>query len=231
MGSLRQRRKAPELERQSSAESSSSNSSSKTHRRIPSSGWFSIGFSKIIGGDVSSAANDATTDPLNNLCWSSSCCDTFLPLHVDTTDYLPERKSRRRQSIGGGSDEGGERSLSPHEIEDLIRQLSFSPSRKTEKRNDTADAVTSFSSIDSSDTHYKHTMRYLRRRSSSSPLMAPDGGRFPFLLSNGCRVCHIGFLAQKPLGEALFSFVPYYISASASVPLLTSETLGGLGEE
>ncbi|KAL7499302.1 hypothetical protein ACHAWT_006923 [Skeletonema menzelii] len=172
MGSLRQRRKAPELERQSSAESCSSNSSSKTHRRIPSSGWFSIGFSKIIGGDESSAANDATTtDPLNNLCWISSCCDTFLPLHVDTTDYSPERKSRRRQSIGGGSDEGEERSLSPHEIEDLIRQLSFSPSRKTEKRNDTADAVTSFSSIDSSDTHYTHTMRYLRRRSSSSPLM------------------------------------------------------------
>lgn len=172
MASLRQRRKAtPELERRTSVESYSSNSSSTIHRRTQSSGWFSIDVLKILRDDVSkmsSTANDAaTTDPLN-LCCNSNFRDMFLPLNVDTKDYSPERKIRRQSTC---SDETGERSLSPHELEDLIRQLSFSPSRKREKSTDTADGDGSLSSFDSSDTHCKNTIRYLRRCSSSSPLM------------------------------------------------------------
>ena len=113
-------------------------------------------------------ANDAAaTDPLN-LCCNSNFRNMFLPLNVDMKDYSSERKIRRQSTC---SDETGERSLSPHELEDLIRQLSFSPSRKREKRTDNADGDGSLSSFDSSDTHRKNTMRYLRRCSSSSPLM------------------------------------------------------------
>lgn len=183
---LRPRRKtAPELfQRRTSEDSYLSNKSpSKTHRRT-SSGWLSVGvFSKSIGGDVSkmsSAAINATAPDSLNMCWSSNGIDTFIPLHVDTNnDYSQERKSGG-QALGRGSGEREGRSMSAHELEDLIRQLSFSPSQQTKKRTDTADTDASSSSFDSSD--YKHIMSsvgvelkheeysYLRR-CPSSPLM------------------------------------------------------------
>ena len=181
---LRPRRKtAPELfQRQTSEDSYSSNKSSKTHRRT-SSGRLSISVPKIIGGDVghmSSHANEAAATQSLNMCWSSSDSDTFLPLYVDTSnDYSQEGKSGG-QAFGRGSDEREERSMSAHELEDLIRQLSFSPSQETKKRTDTAETDASLSSCDSSD--YTHSMSpvgvefkqedysYLRR-CPSSPLM------------------------------------------------------------
>mmetsp|Transcript_320 Transcript_320/g.396 ORF Transcript_320/g.396 Transcript_320/m.396 type:complete len:196 (+) Transcript_320:130-717(+) len=183
---LRPRRKAaPELfQRQTSEDSYSSNkSSSKTHRRT-SSGRLSISVPKSIGVDISqmsSTATEATSTHSLNMCWSSSDSDTYLPLHVDiNNDYSQERKSGG-QALGRGSDEREGRSMSAHELEDLIRQLSFSPSQQTKKRTDTADTEASSSSFDSSD--YKHTMMspvgvefehedysYLRR-CPSSPLM------------------------------------------------------------
>ncbi len=177
---LRPRRKTePELfQRQTSEDSYSSNkSSSKTHRRT-SSGRLSISVPKITGGDVdhmSSTAIEATATHSLNMCWSSSDSDTFLPLYVDTgIDYSQESKS------GGQGDEREERSMSAHELEDLIRQLSFSPSQETKKRTDTAETDASLSSFDSSE--YTHSMSpvgvefkqedysYLRR-CPSSPLM------------------------------------------------------------
>eukprot|EP00985_Skeletonema_marinoi_P001699 scaffold686_cov245-Skeletonema_marinoi.AAC.10 len=66
------------------------------------------------------------------------------------------------------------------ELEDLIRQLSFSPSQQTKKRTDTADTVGS-SSYDSFDAHYEHTTNpvglefkdseYLSRCSSETSLI------------------------------------------------------------
>ena len=186
---LRPRRKtAPELfQRKTSEDSYSSNKSSpKTHRRT-SSGWLSIDVPKSIGVDVNqmmtSNANEATATHSLNMCLSSSDSDTlFLPLHIDTSnDYSQERKSGG-QAFGRGNDEREGRSMSAHELEDLIRQLSFSPSQETKRRTDTADTDTdtSSSSFDSSD--YKHIMSpagvgfkdedysYLRR-CPSTPLM------------------------------------------------------------
>mmetsp|Transcript_6134 Transcript_6134/g.9567 ORF Transcript_6134/g.9567 Transcript_6134/m.9567 type:complete len:197 (-) Transcript_6134:138-728(-) len=184
---LRPRRKTALFQRQTSEDIySSKNSPRKTHRRTPS-GWLTISVSKSTEGDVShmsSTANDDAnaTDALN-MCWSSSGSDTFLPLHyLDTNnDYSQERKSEG-QALGRGSDERDGRSMSAHELEDLIRQLSFSPSQETKKRTNTADTDTSSSSsYDSPDMHdYKQTMSpvgvefkdvgYLRR-CPSSPLM------------------------------------------------------------
>ncbi len=175
------------FQRQTSEDSYSSKTSPrKTHRRTPS-GWLTIGVSKSTDGDVSqmsSTANDGAiaTDSLN-MSWSSSGSDTFHPLHyLDTNnDYSQERKSGG-QALGGDDDEREGRSMSAHELEDLIRQLSFSPSQETKKRSNTADTDTSSSSsFDSPDMHdYKHTMSpvgvefkdvgYLRR-CPSSPLM------------------------------------------------------------
>eukprot|EP00984_Skeletonema_dohrnii_P028481 scaffold18490_cov84-Skeletonema_dohrnii-CCMP3373.AAC.1 len=157
---LRPRRKtAPtELERQSSDDSYSSNTSpsSKTHRRTSSfKGWLSIGVPDSHGSDVgikSFTTNDAAaTDPLNE-CWSSGGMESF-PHHVDTKYLSPERRKIGRQSR---DDEKEDRSMPALDLEDLIRQLSFSPSQQTKKRTDTADTVGS-SSFDSSDTYYEHT--------------------------------------------------------------------------
>jgi len=156
---LRPRRKtAPtDLERQSSDDSYSSNTSpsSKTHRRTSSfKGWLSIGVPESLGSDVgtkSFTTNDAAaTDPLNE-CWSSSSMESF-PHHVDTKYLSPERKIGRQSR----DDEKEDRSMPALDLEDLIRQLSFSPSQQTKKRTDTADTIGS-SSFDSSDTYYEHT--------------------------------------------------------------------------
>ena len=158
---LRPRRKtAPtELERQSSDDSYSSNTSpsSKTHRRTSSfKGWLSIGVPVSHGSDVgikSFTTNDAAaTDPLNE-CWSSSGMESF-PHHVDTKYLSPERKIGRQSRDDEKEDRS--RSMPAIELEDLIRQLSFSPSQQTKKRTDTADTVGS-SSYDSFDAHYEHT--------------------------------------------------------------------------
>jgi len=143
-----------ELERQSFDDSYSSNTSpsSKSNRRTSSfNGWLSIGVPESLGSDV--GTKPFTTNDSLNVHWSSSGRESF-PHHVDTKYLSPERKIGRQSRDDEKEDRS--RSMPALELEDLIRQLSFSPSQQTKKRTDTADTVGS-SSFDSSDAYYEHT--------------------------------------------------------------------------
>jgi len=177
-------RQKPVLQRQSSDESySSTSSSSKKHRRTPSfNGRSSIG-SEVSGSDVrGKSSTSKTTDPLR-VPWSASGSGALAQVYV--MDCSPESKIGRK--ILGGYGEADEHCL--RELE-LIRQLSFSPPRKTKKRTDTAGTETS-SSSETVDTHHKHEsspigldLKHLQalRRASPSPLVGlqylPDGNMF-----------------------------------------------------
>ena len=150
------RETAPELERQTSDDSYSSNTSpsSKTNRRTSSfNGWLSIGVPESLGSDVGTKPS-TTNDPLN-VHRSSSGRESF-PHHVNTKYLSPEPERKVGRQTRDGEKEDRSRSMPALDLEDLIRQLSFSPSQQTQKRTDTADTVGS-SSFDSSDTHYEHT--------------------------------------------------------------------------
>jgi hypothetical protein len=165
----------PELQRQSSDESYSSTttSPSKTHRRTPSFvGWTPID-SDGSDSDVSvKSSNTKATDPLN-VSWSSS--GSYALSQVDMMDCSPERKS-------GHENLANQEDKSVHVLE-LIRQLSFSPPRKTKKRTDIDDS-------DSSSPKKHDTspigldLKYLQelRKGTPSPLLGlqylPDGNIF-----------------------------------------------------
>eukprot|EP00985_Skeletonema_marinoi_P001700 scaffold686_cov245-Skeletonema_marinoi.AAC.11 len=183
-----------ELERQSFDDSYSTNTSpsSKTNRRTSSfNGWLSIGVPESLGSDV--GTKSFTTNDSLNVHWSSSGRESF-PHHVDTKYLSPERKIRRQSRDDEKEDRS--RSMPAIELEDLIRQLSFSPSQQTKKRTDTADTVGS-SSFDSSDAYYEHTTNpvdlelkdseCLRRCPSETSLIVyfcgcfGQGSRHPFM--------------------------------------------------
>jgi hypothetical protein len=171
----RQKRQKPDLQRRSSDESYSSTTSlSKTHRRTSSfNGWSSIGAAGP-SSDVSvKTSTTKATDPLN-VSWSSSGSGALS--NVETTCCSPE------SSIGHAS-LNREEDKSMRALE-LIRQLSFSPSRKTRKRTDTAGTASS----SSFDCIHKHNtspigldLKHLQelRMGSPSPLVGlqylPDG--------------------------------------------------------
>ena len=174
----RQRKQKPELQRQSSDESySSTTSPSKTnHRRaalsINDESTSSIGPASS-SSDVSLNNYSSTTmatDPLN-ASWSSSSSYALSHVDVDTKDCSVANKIRSTCS----TDEA-DKSMC---VLDLIRQLSFSPSRKTRKRADTADTDVS-SSFDTFDSHHEdntsHNVLLLDqieelRRGTPSPLV------------------------------------------------------------
>mmetsp|Transcript_29550 Transcript_29550/g.44686 ORF Transcript_29550/g.44686 Transcript_29550/m.44686 type:complete len:171 (+) Transcript_29550:100-612(+) len=162
-------RQHPELHRQSSDESySSSTSPSKTHRRTPSFSDASV--------------KSSTTDPLN-VSWSSSGSGALLT-QVDMVDHHWPESKIGSDCLGGGEED----KRSSLRVLEIIRQLSFSPPRKTKKRADTADTADTASS---SDTHDEHStsislldLQHLEdlRRGSPSPLLGlqylPDGDMF-----------------------------------------------------
>mmetsp|Transcript_22723 Transcript_22723/g.38830 ORF Transcript_22723/g.38830 Transcript_22723/m.38830 type:complete len:173 (+) Transcript_22723:220-738(+) len=164
-------RQHPELHRQSSDESYSSTTSptkSKTHRRTPSFSDASV--------------KSSTTDPLN-VSWSS-CGSGALLTQVDMVDHHWPESKIGSDSLGGGEED----KRSSLRVLEIIRQLSFSPPRKTKKRADIADTASSSSS---SDTHDEHStsiglldLQHLEdlRRGSPSPLLGlqylPDGDMF-----------------------------------------------------
>jgi hypothetical protein len=170
MSSGKQRQKPPELQRQSSDESYSSTttSPSKIHRRMPSfNGWKSI-CPDGSDSDVSvKSSNTKSTDPLN-VYWHSNSGSGALS-QVDMIDCSPERKSGRKNLAD-------EEDKSLHVLE-LIRQLSFSPPRKTKERTDTDD--TALSSPPKSPIGLE--LKYLQD-SPPSPLLGlrylPDGDVF-----------------------------------------------------
>lgn len=198
---LRQRIKpAAALQRQPSDESCSSSTStaapSKTHRRTPSvSGPLSIGVAESLCADV------RTCSDITAMSWSStgSNNDDYSYDEIDTNDHhSQERRRRRRRGCQSSLDEKGDNSMNADDLEELIRQLSFSPSRTTKKRTDTAETYTSMSSnlshtsmssdlsnasmsSDLSNTHQKHDNSHpdglqfgnspSMRRCPSSPLM------------------------------------------------------------
>ena len=167
----------PELQRQSSSDESysSTTSPSKTnYRRAALS--ISDEFPSSVGpasssSDVSlNSSTTMATDPLN-ASWSSSSSYALSHVDVDTKDCSVANKIRSTCS----SDEA-DKSMC---VLDLIRQLSFSPSRKTRKRADTADTDVS-SSFDTFDSHHEdntsHNVLLLDqieelRRGTPSPLV------------------------------------------------------------
>lgn len=171
----RQRKQKPELQRQSSDESySSTTSPSKTNYRRAALSINDESTSSISQASSSSdvSLNSSTTmatDPLNP-SWSSSSSYSLSHVDVDTKDCSVENKIRSTCS----SDEA-EKSMC---VLDLIRQLSFSPSRKTRKRADTADTDVS-SSFDTFDSHHEDNTSHNvlldqieeLRRSTPSPLV------------------------------------------------------------
>ena len=170
----------PELQRQSSDESCHSStalpSKCKTHRRAPS---FTFHEWSPMGGRQGSGSSDASvkssrsnyTDPLD-VSWSSSCSGALSQVDMVMDRWLPESKSKSEERDGGSVDHvEHKRSSCPLEI---IRLLSFSP---TKKRADTADTASSSSS---SDTAHEDSTRMgllvLQqledlRRGSPSPLL------------------------------------------------------------
>ena len=172
----RQRMQKPELQRLSSDESYSSTTSlSKTHhRRTSFDGWSSISIgSGSPNSDVSlNSSSTMATDPLS-ATWSSSG-SYALSHHVDVDTKECSLKSKIRRTDTGFD---GEADKSMCVIE-LLRQLSFSPSRKTKKRTDTADTEAS-SSTDSFDSHHEDAgpigldLDHIEelRRGSPSPLV------------------------------------------------------------
>lgn len=168
----RQRMQKPELQRLSSDESYSSTTSlSKTHhRRTSFDGWSSISIgSGSPNSDVSlNSSSTVATDPLC-ATWSSSG-SYALSHHVDV-----DTKECSLRRTGTGFDGEADKSMC---VIELLRQLSFSPSRKTKKRTDTADTEAS-SSTDSFDSHHEDAgpigldLDHLEelRRGSPSPLV------------------------------------------------------------
>ena len=176
------RRQKPELQQRQSTDESLTSWVAKTHRLMPSNGWLSVGLASR-SDDTMKSSTTNPTDPLDVTWSSSSSVSSILSDVVDTKDCsAPESKVRR--SLGGEEDKSG--------ALELIRQLSFSPSRKTikKRRTDTADTAESLSS-DSSDPHHAHNtspigldLNHLQnlRRDSPSPLLGlqylPDGNMF-----------------------------------------------------
>ena len=166
----------PELQRQSSSDESysSTTSPSKTnYRRAALS--ISDEFPSSVGpasssSDVSlNSSTTMATDPLN-ASWSSSSIYALSHVAVDTKNCSVANRIRSTCS----SDEA-DKSMC---VLDLIRQLSFSPSRKTRKRANTAD--TDVSSFDTLDSHHEdntsHNVLHLDqieelRRGTPSPLV------------------------------------------------------------
>ena len=159
--------------RQPSDESYSSATSSKTHRRTHSfrGTLSSTGVAESVGEDDDGSLSSA----LNGVYLGSRrrSNDAELRHHdVVTTNYDNSPISRTKgQSYGSSGEE--DKSLNTHEIEELIRQLSFSPSQQTKKRTDTADTVSSSSSF-FSNTIFNHddipvgnSLKHNRRSSNS----------------------------------------------------------------
>mmetsp|Transcript_20227 Transcript_20227/g.31587 ORF Transcript_20227/g.31587 Transcript_20227/m.31587 type:complete len:193 (-) Transcript_20227:105-683(-) len=170
-GNRRQKlqKQKPELQRHPSDGSYSSNatpSKSNHHRRRSSfNGWLSIG-AESLDSDV--RRKSSTTDPLG-VSWSSSYSALAGVDDVDTKDCSLGSST----GISGGADNGGC-------VLDLIRQLSFSPSRKIKKRTDTAETDVSSSSDNTFDLHHDHDTSHIGldldriealRRGSPSPLL------------------------------------------------------------
>lgn len=172
----------PELHRQSSDESYSSTappSTSKTHRRTSSlfsfNEWSSGAAHPDPGSDAS--VKSSATDPLN-ISWSSS--GSVGALSPPPSDVMwADSTIRRSDCLDEGGDVEDKRSSRALEI---IRQLSFSPPRRTKKRADTADTADTASSSSSSDTDGLHDdsttiglldLQHLEdlRRGSPSPLL------------------------------------------------------------
>ena len=168
----------PELHRQSSDESYSSTappSTSKTHRRSPSSLFkfneWSLGAAQQDPGSDASVKSNAT-DPLN-MSWSSSGSVALSSAYV-MMDRRSDSTMRSDYCLDGGVEED-KRSTRALEI---IRQLSFSPPRRTKKRADTADTASSSSSSDADYEDSTSSMGLLDlqqledlRRGSPSPLL------------------------------------------------------------
>ena len=163
-------RQKPELQRQPSDESySSTESPSKTHRRTPSfHGWTPIDSD----GSDSDVSVKTSTTTATDVSWSSS--GSYALPQVDMMDCSPERKS-------GHENLADQEDKKVHVLE-LIRQLSFSPPRKTKKRTDDDTALSSPKKHDTSPIGLD--LKYLQelRKGTPSPLLGlqylPDGDVF-----------------------------------------------------
>lgn len=165
----------PELQRLSSDESdysSAATSSKTTYRSSSFNGWSSAASKSLdLDSDVClKPCASMTTDILSMSSGSSALEGVEC---VDTNDCSQECKVTRA-GVSGGADKSGC-------IIDLIRQLSFSPSRKTKKRTDTAETdVTSASDAFDPSPHDEHDTSHVGlnldriealRRDSPSPLL------------------------------------------------------------
>ena len=180
----KQKRQKPELlQRQSTEESYSSvTSPAKNHRRTPS--WTGSCHSEY----SSKSSATVATNPLDVSWRYDNDSSGTLSQGVD---YLSNNKdecpSKGYAGLGSGSEDKSTR------VMELIRQLSFSPSRKTKKRSNTAETEAS-SSCDSPDAEadYEHTKSAFvgldldlieeLRKGTPSPLMGlkylPDGDMY-----------------------------------------------------
>lgn len=176
-GNRRQKlqKQKPELQRHSSDESYSSTttSSKAAHRSSSFIGWSSSA-SKSLDSDIClKPSTSMTTDPLS-VSWSSSGSSVLLGVEcADTKDCSEECQVRRTGVSGGAADKSGC-------VLDLIRQLSFCPSRKTKKRSDTAETDVTSSSDVFEPPHDDHDTSHIGldldriealRKGSPSPLL------------------------------------------------------------
>ena len=171
---LKLQKQKPELQRHpsdSSYSSTATSSKSNHHRRRSSfNGWLSIGAESLDSDVRRKSSTTVTTDPLG-VSWSSSSSALAGVDDVDTKDCSLLESST---GINGGADNNGGCVI------DLIRQLSFSPSRKIKKRTDTAETDVSSSSDNTFDLHHDHDTSHIGldldriealRRGSPSPLL------------------------------------------------------------
>lgn len=185
----RQRKQKPELQRQPSDESYSSTiSPSETNYRqalsfnVNGDGWSSMGSgSRSSSGGVSLKSSTTMATDCLSASWSSSGSYALSHVHLDTNYCSVESKIRST-----AFSEEADKSMC---VLDLISQLSFSPSRKTKKRTNTADTDVS-SSFDSLAPHYEdntsHNGIEELRTGTPSPLLGlqylpeyfPDGNMY-----------------------------------------------------